>query len=800
VHRRFLRTLIVLLLALVLQPPWAGAQTAAPAASGSDQVRQWLATLDTVSDPLLDAATPPERYQELRGQVGDIATAARAAADRAQGTIGIMRQMAAALGAPPAADAPPEPLSVQRERSRLADQMAALDGGAREADLAATRAEFLLRAAADQRLDRFARDLLRIDPSPVAPATWSALDGELSFLWNRLVRPFGQSTDPAAIDVRSLLLQAACAALALVAGFLLRRWLLRRWDYAAQGAAPTGRRRIIAAAAQTVARGVLPAAGTFAVAVVVSAWLGAAYDALAAQALVQSVAAGAIVLIVLSALAHALLVPDHPAWRVAAIADACARPLDRRFRLVAAGAGFAAALLIFIGDMPVPAELRAVLVAIAILVGGAALLLALPARYWQMAVPPPEPGDPKQDDPGAEANPTYAWPRLRGWIAIMVVAAIFATLLGYQNLAVYAAALFGSAALTAAVLLAIRAILREAIGMFLTRPIGRWAQIRQALLGTGRAMWLVEVSLYLMVDVLVLFAAVVLLLPFAGLSSGEAVDLTGTLLSGIRIGDITIKPIDILAATLAFVIGIVLTRMVQRRLDLRLLGRVQIDSGVRNSVRTAVGYVGMLLAILVAIGFLGLDLSQLALIAGALSVGIGFGLQNIVSNFVSGLILLAERPVKVGDWVIVKGSEGIVRRISVRSTELRTGQGASVIIPNADFIANAVVNWTHKDRIGRIDIPVIVHYDSDPEVVRALLMKIARDDRRVSAFPPPFVALTTLGTDALTFELRIFVADVDDFGPVGTDLRIAIWKALRAAHIRVPAAPAPAPPPAPAAA
>jgi small-conductance mechanosensitive channel len=793
VHRRLLRTLILLLLVLGAAPA-ALAQTRANG-SDSEQVQQWLTTLDAVSDPLLDDATAPERYQDLRAQVGDIATAARAVADRAQGTVGIMRQMAAALGPAPAEGDPPEPASVQRERSRLTDQMAALDGEAREADLVATRAEFLLRAAADQRLDRFARDLLRVDPSPLAPTTWAALDDELAFLSNRLVRPFAQHSDAAGIDVRPLLLQAGYAVLALVAGFLLRRWLLRRWDYGRQRAAPTGRRKVIAAAAQTVARGILPAAAAFALAVVASAWLGAAYDALAAQAAVRSVAAGAIVLIVLSALAHALLVPDHPEWRVAAICDACARPLDRRFRLVAAGVGFATAVLIFIGEMPAPAELRAVFVAGAVLVAGTALLFALPGRYWQMVAAPAAATDPKEDDPAAGARPTYAWPRLRGWVAIVVLVTILATLLGYQNLAIYAAALSGSVALTAAFLLAVRAILREAIGMFLTRPIGRWAQIRQALLGTGRAMWMVEVSLYLLVDLLVVFAAIVLLLPFAGLSSGEAIDLTGTLLRGIRIGDITIKPIDIIAAILAFVVGVVLTRMVQRRLDLRLLGRVQIDSGVRNSVRTAVGYVGVLIAIVVAVGLLGLDLSQLALIAGALSVGIGFGLQNIVSNFVSGLILLAERPVKVGDWVSVKGSEGIVRRISVRSTELRTGQGASVIIPNGDFIANAVVNWTHKDRIGRIDIPVTVPYDSDPDVVRALLAKVAREDRRVSLFPAPFVALTNLGVDALSFELRVFVADVDDFGPVGTDLRIAIWKAQRAAGIRAAAAaaaPAPA--------
>ena len=171
-------------------------------------------------------------------------------------------------------------------------------------------------------------------------------------------------------------------------------------------------------------------------------------------------------------------------------------------------------------------------------------------------------------------------------------------------------------------------------------------------------------------------------------------------------------------------------------------------------------------AIVGGVGTLGLSLSNLALIAGALSVGIGFGLQAIVSNFVAGLILLVERPIKVGDWIVIGEFEGVVKRISVRATEVQTFQYASVIIPNSELISKAVKNWTYKDKFGRIDIAVGVGYGSDPEQVR----------------------LRAFATGYLALELRCFVSEVNSYISIATDLRLAILKAFREAGIEMPTA------------
>ena len=208
--------------------------------------------------------------------------------------------------------------------------------------------------------------------------------------------------------------------------------------------------------------------------------------------------------------------------------------------------------------------------------------------------------------------------------------------------------------------------------------------------------------------------------------------------------------------------------------------------GVRNSLSMALGYVGFAIAVLIGINALGLDLSNLAIIAGALSVGIGFGLQAIVNNFVSGLILLVERPVKVGDWVIIGSYEGYVKRISVRATEIQTFDRQSVIIPNSELISSAVGNWTHKDRLCRVIINIGVAYGSDTGKVREVLLRCADENPRVLNQPQPSVMFRNFGDSSLDFQLRCFLSDVDYFLQVPSDLRFAIDEAFREEGIEIP--------------
>ncbi len=198
------------------------------------------------------------------------------------------------------------------------------------------------------------------------------------------------------------------------------------------------------------------------------------------------------------------------------------------------------------------------------------------------------------------------------------------------------------------------------------------------------------------------------------------------------------------------------------------------------------GYIGIFAAALIALSYAGFNLSNLALVAGAFSVGIGFGLQSVVSNFVSGLILLAERPIKVGDLVVVGGEEGYVRKISVRSTEIETADRANVLIPNSFFITEKVKNWTLRNNTGRVAIAVSVAYGCDPRKVKAILLQLAQAHPNVMRTPEPFVDFEDFASDALNFKLYAFIYDLNKAVATRTDLRIAILDAFKTAEIVIP--------------
>jgi potassium-dependent mechanosensitive channel len=286
--------------------------------------------------------------------------------------------------------------------------------------------------------------------------------------------------------------------------------------------------------------------------------------------------------------------------------------------------------------------------------------------------------------------------------------------------------------------------------------------------------------------VLAIGAILVALAP-RGLAAYEVLDRLHDTLLGAGIAGITISLGTIFAAAVLFLLGLLATRAVQRWLERQFLPRTSLDPGLQHSVSAIVGYVGVIAVAALALAQAGIDLQKIALIAGALSVGIGFGLQSVVSNFVSGLILLAERPIRVGDSIVVKGEEGWVRRIRVRATEIETFERASVIIPNSELITGVVKNWTHANTMGRIILKIGVDYASDPEQVRDLLLACAHEHPQVVEAPPPRALLLNFGDSALEFELRCVVKDFDWSLIVKSDLYFAILKRLRAAGIRIPA-------------
>ena len=255
----------------------------------------------------------------------------------------------------------------------------------------------------------------------------------------------------------------------------------------------------------------------------------------------------------------------------------------------------------------------------------------------------------------------------------------------------------------------------------------------------------------------------------------------------VKLGDSNVT----LATAFAFVliIGLVflLELLLRRYLIRRFLQQTHFQHSMQYAVGKIAGYLFIAMGFYIALKVVGIDLSSLAFVAGAIGIGLGFGLQNIISNFVSGLIILAERPISIGDRVELGEIAGLVTKINLRSTNIVTNDNITIIVPNSDFITNKVTNWSYGDPKVRIRVPIGVAYGTDPEKLKRLLLEVAAENSKVLREPPPQVFFVAFGDSSLGFELGVWTSEMTSMPRMfRSELNYAIERKLRVNQVEIP--------------
>ena len=378
---------------------------------------------------------------------------------------------------------------------------------------------------------------------------------------------------------------------------------------------------------------------------------------------------------------------------------------------------------------------------------------------------------------------------IRYLASFALVAGIGALILGYQNLAGYLIHGVTRTALALFILWILLWLVLTAFEYLLRQDTPSASRLRANLGVTERASRTGIGFMQLIAD-LVLWLSFIVYLIYVWDESGTTLDrLFELVVLGGEVGNIKLVPLDIIGGILVFAFLMVLIGWIKGWIDRRWLQHIVLERGARDALVTLFGYVGFIIAVIISLSLAGVDLTGIALVSGALALGIGFGMQGIANNFVSGLILLFERPIRAGDFVSVGEVEGFVRSIRIRATEIETLDNQNVLLPNSELVSGRVTNWVLRDTFGRLRVLVGVAYGSDVEKVREILETVGRAHPEVitdGRAPEPRALFMGFGDSSLDFELRVRIQRIERRFQVTSDLNFSIDQAFRDANISIP--------------
>ncbi|MFN0113044.1 MAG: DUF3772 domain-containing protein [Paracoccaceae bacterium] len=700
-----------------------------------------------------------KQLNELRTQIVDWRSQLSDAQSASGARIETLKSQIAALGPPPAEGVAESPQIASR-RAELNEQLVNLEAPGITAAEALGRAEGIVREIDRVLRDRQAKALLRLLPTPLNPVNWPAGYAVLSqgtqTLWTEVraawSRPEGRTQFRDNLPVIVLLAAVATVLLLRGPGFMERLTArLQRMGL---------RARHVAAAVVSLGQVALPVAGMV---LLTQAVIATGMTGQRATSLLIALPFAALALFATLWLGYWLFPPASEGEESSAALTS--RPAEGRFLTRSIGLVLAFELL----RRAYTTEVRPPLSLAAQSIWGAPMVCIAAIFVFRLGLLLRERGRVRTTDD----SEILFRNRLIGIVGTATVAiSVLAPLLALVGYIAAANALIWPAILSLGLIGAVILLQRFGTDTYIAL--------------TGRN----ETARDDLIPVLIGFALSVAALPVFALVWGarpsDLAEVWARFLAGVSIGGTRISPTAFITFALVFAAFYTLTRLLQGALKTSFLPRTRLDKGSQNAVGAGIGYLGIFLSALLAINAAGIDLSSLAIVAGALSVGLGFGLQNIVQNFVSGIILLVERPVSEGDMIEVGGKMGIVKAISVRSTRIETFDCTEVIVPNADLISGVVTNWTRNNQTSRLIVAVSVAYGSDTREVCRILREIADAQPAILIDPEPAVDFVGLGADGLNFALRGIVSDVNVKTDVQTEMLHQIVERFAAAGIAIP--------------
>ncbi len=754
---------------------------------------RWTYTLDASERVINDTEVVDPNLRPIRENLLIVRESASEARADAQRAIETPRDLLAALGPAPKEGEPAESEEIVNQRNALTVEIARFDARVKQSNIILARTEELLKRLSHIEYDTIAGVLGKRSAWPLAPATivaglkqiperFADLGRALNNWWR-----FGKS---GAGSLTNIGLFIAIVAIGIFLIERARRWAIPRYGRDPAFRHPSLARRFVAILVETLTRVVLPG-----VLIAVTAFFFIRGTAIPDEirSILYTLVFSALQYVVVTGLSSTALSANRPQWRISSFTNDAAKNLDesiRSFVIVLLVINFVIAFLIPTGDrvrvggildLNFDKELNAVVGMVALIVIAVFGWRVFRGRNWRFEVFDAE------SETVSERRPWFAARLLltlaRGGLIVAVVFAVF----GYLNFGIYLTARLAWSLALIAVAILIRGLIVEALRQATSEDNRVGRRVREL---TGFKDIDVQRTVFwsrLFLDVVLLAVASGLLLLLWGVPWADLKLAAITVFDGVTVGNFSFSLTNVLLAIFVFGLLLIGIRFFKRFLSDRVLAQTTLDIGVRDAITTGVGYVGIVIAILIAISLLGLEFTKLALIFGALSVGIGFGLQHIVNNFISGVILLAQRPIKAGDWIVLGSrTEGYVKHISVISTEIQTFDNASVIVPNSQLVTSEVLNWMHKSNVGRATVSVGVAYDSDPEQIRDLLLGVLDGRDEVLKRPAPDVLFRDFGDSALVFELRFFLRDIDRRLSITSSVRYEIKRVFKEAGIVIP--------------